>query len=167
MGFINTFWGTFSVLDLVCVVSSTQVEIHFVSSLAWEGIVQHILRCIFCSCWQRRGIVYTYIDIHFVTLLTLYGFGQQILKWVLYPSLQWWDFSTHVEIRFVFCLALEGFGQHMFRFILCPRCQGSGLRYILCPHWHGKGLFNTFWDAFFVLAGKGGVLSIYILTYIL
>ena len=59
---------------------STQVEIHFMSSLSWdvlgqlkvryilcprwyERFIQHMLKCIVYSRWHGRGMISTYLDI--------------------------------------------------------------------------------------------------------
>ena len=61
------------------------VEIHFVFSLVWEGIGQHTLRYILYACWHGRGLFNTCLD----TFCVLAGI----------------EGSTQVEIQFASTLA--------------------------------------------------------------
>ena len=47
MRLFNTSRGTFCVFGGMKWILSTHVEMHFVSSLAWEGFNHHMLICIF------------------------------------------------------------------------------------------------------------------------
>ena len=102
----------------------------FISSLAWNGFDQELLRCILCPhCGEhklrcsfvlvRMGLVWSlHVEMHFVSSLEWVGFGQLILRYILCPP---WHGMCLVEAYFVSSLACGGFGQHMMRFILCPR----------------------------------------------
>ena len=74
IGLINTIWETFCVLagigwlwstnwDASCVfpgmggVWSTYVEMHFISSMTWDGFGQRMLRYILCPRWHGTGLV--------------------------------------------------------------------------------------------------------------
>ena len=70
---------------------STQVEILFVSTLAFEGFVQHMLRWILCPRWHLGVFVNTRWDA-FCAHVSIGGVC-----------------STHVEIQFLSSLAYEGF----------------------------------------------------------
>ena len=108
----------------------THVEMHFLSSLSWEEIGQHMLRyilssrwfgqhmlrCILCSRWHRRDLVNACSD----TFCVLPGMG--------------WVWSTHVRCIYT----LNMFGQLIF---WC----------IVWPHIHGMDLVNTSLDALYVL----------------
>ena len=80
---------------------STQVEMHFVSLLEWDGFVQHLLRCILSPHWPGMSLVSKGWD----TFLVLAGMG--------------WISSTHVEILFEFSLPRDVFDHHVLRCILC------------------------------------------------
>ena len=168
--FVNTSWDTFCVLACVEGVWSTYVEMHFVSSLAWEGLVQHLLRIIICPCRHGRSLVNTswgticvhvsmvgvwstLVVIHNVFTLAWEWFGQQRF------SQHFWDifcflagikgvWSTHFEIHIVISLPWKWVGLHMLRCIWCPHwhwmcfCQHM-FRFILCPRCHGRLLVNT------------------------
>ena len=124
--FVKICWDAFSVFAGMAWDCSTYVEMHFVSSQAWEGFDHHMLRCNLClRCHVMCHVVNTCWD-------TL---------WVLTGMVCVW--STHVEMHYLFSLSWVGFGQHM-------------LWYILCPHWYGVSLVNASWDAFlFALAWVG------------
>ena len=125
-------------------ISSTKFELHFVSSLSWEGFSQLMVKCnlcvlscmggvlrwIKCRCWLGRGLVNTCWDAYWV----LVGV-QHMLRFILFPH--WHGRSD--KPYFVSSLIFEGFCQQKLRYILCP----------LCHEW---GLVNTCWDAFYVLA---------------
>ena len=81
---------------------STQVEKHFVSSLALERLGQYKLRYTLCLCRHGRGLVKTCRDIFCV----LAGVG--------------WVRSTHVKMHFVSSLSWDVYGQHILRQIFCP-----------------------------------------------
>jgi hypothetical protein len=99
-------------------VFSRQVEIHFVSSLTWEGLGQHELSWTFNPCWH--GSVWsTYLEIHIVTLSVFEVFGQHMYRCISCSRRHWMmlvntfrdasralagidcDCSTHVKIHFV------------------------------------------------------------------
>jgi hypothetical protein len=113
----------------------TQVDIHFVSSLALDGFLEHILififflrlhgiglgikRDIFCFLADMGGVLSTHVEMHFMSLLAREGHAV-----VHYVSLLAW--GGHVEIHFVSLLSWEEFG-----------C-------IFCTHWQGSVLINTY-----------------------
>ena len=67
------------------------VEIHFVFSLAYEEIGQHMLRCILCPRWHGMGLDNPNYD-------TFCVFAEMGGPW-----------ATRVEIHFVSSLALDEF----------------------------------------------------------
>ena len=190
VGLVNKSWNIFCVLAemffffkkcweagmwLVCLahvvyfpdgmrcVWSTQVEIHFVSSLAWEGFGQ-MLRFILRPCWHRKfgqhmlrfilchrrlGIIWTtLVEMYFETSIARKGIGQEMLRYTLCP--RWLTFDQH---KFLSSLAWEYFAQNMLGSILCLR-------------WHGMSLINTCWDTFapsMAWDGLGQHMSRYIL----
>ena len=75
---------------------STQVELHFVSPLAWDRLDQH--KYILCPSWHERGFVNTSRHTIYV-LAGIRGVG-----------------STQVKIHFMSLLACEMFGQHILRY---------------------------------------------------
>ena len=109
MGLIIACWDAFCFLAGMGCVWSTQVDMHFVCSLACDGFGQHMLSCILSSRWHGRGFVNTCWD----TFCVLAGIG--------------WVWSTYVGMHFVSSLSWEGFGQHMLKYILCSRWQGTCL----------------------------------------
>ena len=108
---------------------------HFIFSLAWDGVGQLKLRYFFCSRWLR-WIWSTQVEMHFV----LAGMGWVSSTPVKMHFVCWhfrdlvntsWDvfyvfalvggvWSTHVKIRFVSLLTRDVFCQHLLRYILCP-----------------------------------------------
>jgi hypothetical protein len=68
---VNKCWDAFWVLASLICVRSTQVEIHFMSSLAWNGFRQHKLRYILCRRWHGRVLVNT----SWVAFCVLSGIG--------------------------------------------------------------------------------------------
>ena len=132
---VNTSWDTFCVLACMARVCSTHVRMHFLFSMAWEGICPHMLRYILFRRWHGRVLFYSCWNAFFVLAVN---------RGVLFKTC--WDiicvlagmggvWSTQIEIHFVSSLTCGGFGQHMFR-------------YIMFPYWHGRGLVNTCWDTF-------------------
>jgi len=119
--------------------SSTQDEVHFVSSQAWKVICQHTI-CVLAGRERFGKHVLRLISVH----AGIEGFGQR-------------------ELRFILCPRCHGFGHHILRYTLFPRWHGSDLatyvvihsvssflglhqhkfRYILCPHMHWRGLVKT------------------------
>ena len=103
---------------------------HFVTSLAWEVLGQHILRCIlFLAYLDAFLFIAAFQD---VLRYFSEGYGQHKMNYILCTDRHemglvntcWgtfcvfagieWVWWTQVEIRIVSSLALEGFGQHMF-----------------------------------------------------
>ena len=143
---------------------STQVEMHFVSLLEWDGFGQHLFRCILPPHWPGMGLVSTGSD----TFLVLADMGWVWSTYVVMhfvSSLAWEGFwSTHVELVFESTLPWDVFENHVLRCILCITWHRDGfdqdkLIYILCPGWIWMSLVYTSSDAFCVLAGMGGVWS--------
>ena len=89
---------------------SAQVEIYFVSSLAW-GVFFNTGWDTFYVLADMGGVWSTQVEIKFFFFLACMGLVC----------------LTQVEIYFVFSLAWEGFEQHMLTFILFPRWYGKGL----------------------------------------
>ena len=56
---VYTSGNTFCVIAGVIVVWSSCVEIHFLSSMAFKGFVQHMLKHILCPHWEWRCFVNT------------------------------------------------------------------------------------------------------------
>ena len=120
----------------------THVEIHFVSSLAWEEFGQHMYRYTLCTHWHgwclvntsrvafcvlagMGGAWSTQVEIHFVSSLEWDRFGQHKLRYIFGVLAGIGEIlSTHVEMKFLCSLTCDGFGQHKLRYILCPRCHG-------------------------------------------
>jgi hypothetical protein len=99
---VNRSRNAFFLLAGIGGVSSAQVQIYFVYSLAWKGFGKHILRYILCPRWNGRHLVKTCRD----ALCVLTG-----MEWI---------WSTHVDIDFVPSLAWEVFGHQKLKYILCP-----------------------------------------------
>jgi hypothetical protein len=87
---------------------SAHVEIHFESSLAWEGFGQLVLGCFLCFLAGIGAVESTHIE-----FCILSGMGA---VW-----------SRQVEIHLMSSLAWIEFGRHKLRYILCPRWQGMDL----------------------------------------
>ena len=92
LGFVNSSWVTFCVqarygchmfgymlcpprhgrglaknVEMICSYAwATRVEIHFASSLVWEGFGKHRMRWTFCSCWS------------------IHMFGQHFFRYILF-----------------------------------------------------------------------------------
>ena len=122
-GLVNICYVTFSVISGMGWIWSTNVEMHSVSSLAWDRFSQHRLRYIFCHCWHDT-FWSTNVQMHFVPSVAWVGFRQHILRYILYPL---W----HGMVLFHTCwdtlhfLASMGWvWSHMLRYISCPRCKG-------------------------------------------
>ena len=126
-------------------VLSTRVEIHFVSSLSWDGFGQHNLRCILCPRCHVMSLVNTSWD-KCCVLSDLEELFQHELRYILCP--RWYGMGlVNTCCNGLSALAsMVVFGQHM-------------LRYILCYPWHMRCLRNTCWDAFCVLVFMGWVWS--------
>jgi hypothetical protein len=58
---------------------STQVEMHFVSLLSWDGLGQ-LYMCYLCVFVGIAGMFLTHVEIHFEALLSWNRFGQLILR---------------------------------------------------------------------------------------
>ena len=124
---------------------STHVEIHFLTSLAWDGF-GHMFWSVLCS--RMHGVrLFNSSWGTFCVIAAMRGVFFNTC-WVAFSDLAGLGgvWSTQVEMHFVSVLAWDGFGQHQ-------------LSYILFPHWHGIGLVNTSWDPFCVLVGMGVVWS--------
>ena len=105
-GLVNKSWDPFCVLAGMGRVCSTQLEIHFVSSLLWAGFGQSKLRYMLCPRFYGQIVVNPSWDIFCV----LTGMG--------------WDWSTQIEMDFVPSLVWHWIGQQMSRWILrwCRSC---------------------------------------------
>jgi hypothetical protein len=141
-GLVNSNIDTCCVLGGMGSVWSTQVDMHYLFSLALEGYVQHMFGCIFCLLWHGKCLVNTNWDKYFVLA------GSE------------WVWSTHFEINSISSWPCEEFGQHMLRCIYLLAGMGlvwttqvetflsslawkrfgqHKLSYILCSRWHGIG----------------------------
>ena len=89
-------------------VYSAQVEIHFLSSLAWDGFDQHMFRYILCSRWHGRDLVNTCSDA-FCDLTFIGGIC-----------------PLQVELHFESSLVWEVFDQSTVRYILSHSWLGRG-----------------------------------------
>ena len=152
MEWLCSCWDSFCVIVGIWGVCSTNVEMHFGSSLACSGtfrtslntfeqLGQHDLICILSPRWYERGLVKT-CDTFCV---------------IVYIQ------TTHVEMQFLSSLIRDGFGKHMLRCIMCPRWHGkvfvNACWQAFCGLDGNGGLVNTFWIAFCVLSGMGWVSS--------
>jgi hypothetical protein len=143
MRLVNTFWDAFCVLACMGLVCRTNVEMHFVPSLARERFGQHLLPCILCPRFHWRILVNpswaifcvhavmgsvwsTYVVIPLVcpqymlkhslrTFCVLSGIESRD-AFQVFAGIKW-DKSTQLEIQFVTFLALDKFGQHKLRSI--------------------------------------------------
>ena len=59
MGLVITSCDIFCGVASIFGVCSTNVEIHYLSSIAWEGFAQHMLRYILCLRCHGMGLVNT------------------------------------------------------------------------------------------------------------
>ena len=129
MSLVNTRWDEFCVLACIGWVSSIHVEMHFVSSLAWDGFGQPILWYFFVS-----SLALDEIDHHVLKgSLFIPRHRIRLVKtiWDTFCGLAGigWDWSTHVEVvlvssladTYVSSLSWYGFSQHALRYILCSR----------------------------------------------
>ena len=167
MSLVNTCGDTVCFLANKEGVWTTQVEIHFESSQAWEGFNIQKLIYILCPRWYGMGSVNMSWDAFYI----FDGMGR------IWP--------TNVEIHLVYSLALQGFGQHNYWYNLCllwhgsstqvqihllsslkgwrlvkrsfgTFCQLDGIRWfgqrilrcILCDRFYGRCLVNTCWYTF-------------------
>ena len=89
------------------VVLSTQAEIHFVVSLAWDGFVQHMLRYFLCPRCNDIGLGDIIYDAFFSSH-AWEGFGQHILRYILCPRCHAKGIVTQVEMLVYCSLAEEG-----------------------------------------------------------
>ena len=173
MGLVNTSWDAFCVLAGIGGVWSTHIEMHFVSSLSWEGYGQHKLRCILCPLWHRMRLVDTFwdifyflaglggvwatqVEIHFVFSMTLISLVNT--SWDIFSVLAGIGGFFSTQVYFVLSLAWDGFGEHMLRYIFFIAGMGGFgqhmLSCIFCSRWPGMGwLVKTCWNTFCVLAG--------------
>ena len=69
----------------------THVEMHFVSSLLWDGFSKHMMRCILMARWRLWGLVNLFSDAFFVFC----GMG--------------WVWAIQIDMHFVWFLALDTF----------------------------------------------------------
>ena len=77
---VDTYWETFFVLSGIGCFGSSRIEIHFVSSHAWDGFSHHILRYnLFPRC-HGRGLI-SPIEILFVSSQAWEGFGNALRYW--------------------------------------------------------------------------------------
>ena len=88
---------------------STQVDMHFLCSMAWVGFSEHKLICILCASWDGMDLVNTYRD----AFRVLAVMGRVC--------------STLIDMHIVCSLAWDGFGQQILRCIVCPRWHGMCL----------------------------------------
>ena len=163
---------------------STQVEMHFIFSLAWDRFGRHMLRCISCLCWHGIGFVNTSWDAFCVLSGMEWLWSTHVKDTFFVIGSMGCVWSIHASMHFVSLLAWDGYGQQILRCISCPRWQGVGLIntgldafwilagmvwvwttpveiHLVFPQAWEK-LFNTFWDKFCVLAGMGGVWSTHV-----
>ena len=156
IGLINTCWGAFCVLAGVGGVLSTQFEIHFESFLSLDEFSWQMLRsilctgwhrwvwsthvwCIFCSLWDRRGLLNTCLDAYFVHLAR--DVWSTLLKY--FKCTRWNGMSLFI----------------MLRCILCPCWHGRGWSTLVEVKFVSslESLYNTCWDAFWDLDSMGWV----------
>ena len=128
---VKSSWDIFWVPAGMLCVWSAQVKIHIVSSMAWEGFGQHMLKCI-------------------CLLVGLGGFGHLMLKCILCPM--FW--STCVEIHFFVRWHVRSFDNTCWDYnFVSPRCHGMGLVIHFVSSLAWVGLVNICWDTFCFLAG--------------
>ena len=144
---VNTCWDAFYRLAGMVSICSTQVDMHFVSTLAFNDF-GHTNWDAFRVLAGMGGVCSTHVEMHFMFLQT--WVGQHMLRFILsalwhvmdFVSSYWfcvlagmsWVWSTEVEIHFVSTLAFNDFG-------------------------------HTCWDAFRVLAGMEGVCLMHVEMY--
>ena len=148
--------GTGWVLIITCIlhfafcVFSTRVEIHFVSSLEWEGFGQNMLWRTFSPCWHGR-VWSTYFEIHFVKSSAYEGLVNICRDAFRVLVNMGWDYSTHVEILFMSSLAWETFDHNVLRIILCIRCNIMGLFYTSLDTFFVHADIGWYWSTHFEL----------------
>ena len=104
-GLVNTCSDAFYVLAVLSWVLSTQVDMHFVCSLSWNGFGQNMLKCILCPSWHGMGF-----GQHVLRIMFCLGWnGRDLVN-------TWWD-------AFYVLTGEEGVWWDTF----CPRCHGKGL----------------------------------------
>ena len=112
MGLVNKCWDSFCVIVGIWGVCSTHVEMHFVSSLAWDGLGQcmHGIE-VFCS---------SHFEVHFVCSLAWVGFSEHKSICILCACWHGLSLCNTCWDEILLSLKCEGLGQHELRYILCP-----------------------------------------------
>ena len=176
--FFYPCWDTVWVLVAMGWVCSSQVEMHFVFSLAWEGFGLHMLRYIFWPRWDgrvcsnphilyihrhARGLVKASWDI----FLVLAGMGRVWLTDVeinFLSRLAWIGFDQACWDEFCVLAFLEGvWPTHVINFVSSLAWEGFGLHklsYILFPVWHVICSDNTSLETLCFLAGMKGLTQV-------
>ena len=130
----------------------TRVEIHFVSSLVWEGFGNHMMRWTFCSCWYGR-VWSTHVEIQFVLSMAYKVFAQHILRCFLCPRC----FGLSCVIAcwfFILCVRWHGMAfDHHVHFAFCVFSTRVEIHF---PRWNGRGLVKTCCYGLSVRAGTAG-----------
>ena len=128
------------------------LEMHYVSPLAWEGFRQCMLRCILWP-WCHWRVGQLMLDCILCALRHWRGLVNRCLETFL-SLLAWDEFDLHV-LRSIFSIWLLDLGlvnASWDSFFLHAR-----FGCILCPRRHIRGFRNTYWDAVCVLTGIGWV----------
>jgi len=132
----------------------THVEIHFVSSLAWEEFGTNWDT--FCVLADMGWVWSTQVEIYYVSSQAK-DFGQNILRYILFCLYFGRVLGNTCRDSFCVHAVMGGVCSTHVEIYFCPRWHGPGLLnkgwYILCRSWYGRGLFNTCLDVFCVLAG--------------
>ena len=118
----------------------THVEMHLMSSLAWEGLGPQILRSFLCSLRYGLRLFIICYGGHSARA-DMVVFGQHMLRYIL--CYRWnmrflrntcrdaicdlvvigWVWSSNDELLFVFSLAKDGFEHHVLIYFLRIRWQ--------------------------------------------
>jgi hypothetical protein len=152
LGLVNTSWDAFSVLvgigrffSDIRKVLSTQVEVHFVSTLAWDMGLDKTFWDILSVFAGIGGVWLTLVKIHFVSSLVCNGFGQHMLRYILCSRWHGMWLANTCWDMFRVIAGKGGVWSILVEMQFGPRGQGFGhmLRNVFSFRWHGRDLVNT------------------------
>ena len=108
MRLVNTRWDKFCVLADMGGVWSTEIEMHFIFSLACDRLGD--------TCWDAyhvfagmKYVLTTQVEVHFLFSLAWDDLGQQMLK-IRFMSLLAWDVFGQYKLRHILFLCWHGIG---------------------------------------------------------
>ena len=108
---------------------STEVEMHFLFSLAWDGFGQPKLRYSFVHA-GKEAVWSAHVEMYFLNSLFLGGVWSTMLRYILCPRWERMRLVNTSMVNLMSSLSWEGYGQHKLCYIL-RHCR------------HLRGLVNT------------------------